>query len=180
MIGAVEFEHEFAGTIMCRACHGRPPGNNPYEDWAGDAHARAFKSLATDAAAAAGKKRGVSAPQKAPQCLKCHATAYGFSENQVTDMVELAEGVACESCHGPGMDYMPMEIMQDRERALEEGLILSDKKICMRCHNEESPFWKADRYTLKDGTKTGFDFVQALAKLAHPRPAEDAGKAAEK
>lgn len=178
-IGAVELEHEFAGTIMCKACHGRPPGSNPCEDWARDAHARAFKTLGTSEGKAAGARLGAPDPQKAPKCLKCHATACYFGEERVTDLVEIEEGVACESCHGPGMDYMPMDVMRDRERSGTAGLILSDKKVCMRCHNEENPFWKPDRYTLEDGSKVGFDFVQARAELSHPKPPQgaDAGRA---
>jgi hypothetical protein len=41
---------------------------------------------------------------------------------------------------------------------------------CTQCHNEQSPTWKADRYTTKDGKKVGFDVEQAAAKIAHPNP----------
>ena len=38
------------------------------------------------------------------------------------------------------------------------------------CHNERSPTWDPERYTVADGTKSGFDYDQATAKVAHLNP----------
>jgi hypothetical protein len=43
-------------------------------------------------------------------------------------------------------------------------------KSCAQCHNDQSPTWKADRYTTKDGRKVGFDPDQAYPKIKHENP----------
>ena len=62
--------------------------------------------------------------------------------------------------------------MEDRQKSIEAGLLIPDKNLCVKCHNDQSPTWKADRYALADGTKVGFDFEQASKKIAHPNPAK--------
>jgi hypothetical protein len=41
---------------------------------------------------------------------------------------------------------------------------------CKKCHNEESPNWDPQRYTLADGKRVGFDFKQAWQKIDHSNP----------
>ena len=74
--------------------------------------------------------------------------------------------VQCEACHGPGSDYMKMNIMKDKKLAIENGLILPDEKVCKKCHNENVPPQFA--------SKEPFDFVKMKAKGVHaiPAPAE--------
>lgn len=37
-------------------------------------------------------------------------------------------------------------------------------------HNDENPTWDPEKYTLKDGTKAGFDYEQAVKVIAHKNP----------
>jgi hypothetical protein len=92
--------------------------------------------------------------------LKCHATAYNFSEAKVTESVPVEEGVSCESCHGPGKDYMKKSVMEDKDAAIEAGLVIPDEQTCKKCHNEESPNYKP------------FDFAARWEEIKHPVPKE--------
>ena len=68
-------------------------------------------------------------------------------------------GVQCEACHGPGKDYKKKSIMQDREKAVANGLIIPDEKTCQKCHNENVP--------KQFQPKEKFDFAKMKAKGAH-------------
>ena len=86
------------------------------------------------------------APVESPECLRCHATGWDLSEEQRTQFLKPAfkieDGVQCETCHGPGEDYKTLKIMKDRSLALKAGLMIGDEKLCLTCHNEQSPAWK--------------------------------------
>ncbi|MFH0909300.1 MAG: hypothetical protein V1929_11100 [bacterium] len=58
--------------------------------------------------------------------------------------------------------------MKNIDMAKAAGL-LDAKESCTLCHNDKSPSWKADRYTLEDGSKVGFDFEQAYEKIKHEK-----------
>jgi len=72
--------------------------------------------------------------------------------------------------HGAGKDYRKKKIMIDRELAISKGLVPQTEAVCLSCHNDESPAWKPDRYTLEDGSLAGFDYDQAVQAIAHPVP----------
>jgi hypothetical protein len=160
----------YAGTKSCGMCHKKAEKGDQLGKWQASAHAKAFERLGTPEAKAAGAKAGVDDPQKSGKCLKCHSTAYNFTEAVATDKLTPEEGVSCESCHGPGKNYKSKTVMEDKEKCIAAGMVYPATKSCERCHNEKSPTWKADRYTTKDGKKTGFDVEQAAEKIKHPDP----------
>jgi YVTN family beta-propeller protein len=47
-----------------------------------------------------------------------------------------AQGVQCESCHGPGSEYMAQAVMLDPVAAADGGLRKVDRTVCARCHTE--------------------------------------------
>ncbi len=49
-------------------------------------------------------------------------------------------------------------------------MIIPTEAVCTKCHNDESPAWDPQKYTLADGSKAGFDFEQAVKVIAHPVP----------
>ena len=164
----------FVGVKSCAMCHKKADGGDQYGKWMASAHAGAYAALGKDDAKAAGAKVGVADPQKSGKCLKCHTTAYNFTEElQVkgeAPKITVEDGVTCESCHGAGKNYKAKAVMMDRAKAIEGGMIYPAAKNCEKCHNEQSPSWKADRYTTKDGKKVGFDLEQAVEKIKHPDP----------
>lgn len=160
----------FVGTKLCMSCHKKAETGDQAGKWQASAHAKAFEVLASAEAKAVGAKAGVEDPQKSGKCLKCHATAYLFSEEKKLEKPAPEEGVSCESCHGGGKNYKSKETMQDRAKCIAGGMVYPATKSCERCHNDQSPTWKADRYTTKDGKKVGFDVEQAAKKIEHPNP----------
>jgi len=163
-------EHKYAGVVKCKRCHEATAIGDQYGWWLGGKHAKAFETLATDQAKKWASEAGVADAQTDDRCFKCHTTAHGVPDEMVSRKFDRQAGVQCEACHGAGKDYRKKKIMIDRELAISKGLVPQTKEVCVTCHNDESPAWKPDRYTLKDGTKTGFDFDQAVAAIAHPVP----------
>jgi hypothetical protein len=157
----------------CAMCHKKDDKGNQYAKWQSMGHSKAYERLATEEAKAVAAKLGIDDPQSSGKCLKCHSTAYFFTEEPQTAEVTVENGVSCQSCHGPGADYKKKSVMENREEAIANGMVYPAKeKSCTRCHNDTSPTWKADRYTLPSGEKTGFDVNQAYEKIKHERPAK--------
>ncbi|MBI4651244.1 cytochrome c family protein [Candidatus Desantisbacteria bacterium] len=111
---------KYVGAKECGICHTGKKMKNIYENWQKQGHSRAFERL-----------KGVD--KENPNCLKCHTTGYG--KEKLYAEVNL-EGVQCEACHGPGSLYRPIDIMEDRKRSNELGLIfpIDPMKVCRECH----------------------------------------------
>ena len=148
----------YVGVKTCGICYKKEDSGNQLGVWEKSPHAKAFETLGTPAAKEAGKKAGIDDPQKSGKCLKCHSTAYNFTESVATEKIKPEDGVTCESCHGPGKKYMAKSTMEDRAKAIEAGLVYPATKSCTLCHNSESPMFK------------GFDEKTYVEKIAHPDP----------
>lgn len=155
---SLALDHEFAGVTKCKMCHKKPEQGEQFVKWEASDHAKAFATLGTPEAKAAGEKLGISDPQTSPKCLKCHSTAYYFSEAVVSSAIPVEEGISCESCHGPGADYLKKSIMENRDEAIANGLIIPNQETCVKCHNPESPSYQP------------FNFEEKWAKIAHSIP----------
>jgi len=160
--------HEIIGAPACKACHGARTGDQ-WKTWTESAHARAFETLASDAALKIAADRGIENPQQSEACLECHTTRGILGADvPVSEKGKYAdaEGVGCESCHGPGSDYKPGSVMKDPNAARAAGLVMDrSEQACTRCHNEKSPTFKS------------FDFEQRWAEIAHPVPGAEATQA---
>jgi Cytochrome c554 and c-prime len=156
--------HKFVGPDKCKMCHNSPAKGAQYTKWSESKHAKAYETLATDEAKKLAQAKGIADPQKADDCLKCHVTGHGAPADQLGDKVKAEQGVTCESCHGPGGDYMAMAVMKDHAKAVAAGLVDPNEETCKKCHNSESPTFK------------GFDFAAASAAIAHPNPQKAGGK----
>jgi hypothetical protein len=154
-------KHKYVSPSQCKPCHADEKKGDQYGHWAKSKHAKAFDSLASDQAKEVGKKQTppIDDPQKSEKCLKCHLTESGLTPAALADGYEKGKGVGCESCHGPGDDYMDISAMKDKKKAIEAGLVVPDEKVCVKCHNKESPTFKE------------FDYKAMLPKVAHPNPA---------
>jgi hypothetical protein len=175
--GAAGGEFQYVGAKKCRTCHKKELIGNQYGHWEDSRHAKAFETLASDKALEYAQKKGIQGPpQKADECVKCHVTAYGADPSEIgLKPLNPADGVQCESCHGPGSGYKKKKIMSDREEAVANGLVIPDEEVCLRCHNDESPAWDPAKYVLADGSPAGFDFEQAKKEIEHPIPEDVKG-----
>jgi YD repeat-containing protein len=163
-------EHEYTGFKKCKSCHKKEAIGNQIGVWMESKHAKAYETLATEKSKKWAAEAGVGDPQTDERCIKCHSTAHGVPDDMVSKKFDRTAGVQCESCHGPGKDYRKKKIMIDHDKAVEKGLILPTAAVCTTCHNDESPAWDPKRYTLADGSTTGFDYDQAAKAIAHPVP----------
>lgn len=151
-------DYEYIGALKCKMCHNKPATGEQYKIWSESLHAKAMESLKSEASLKYAAEHGIADPSTDAKCIKCHSTA-GAIDASVNAGVKPAEGVSCESCHGPGSKYKTTTIMKDRKLALANGLIVPDKKTCEGCHNEKNPFFKP------------FNYEESLKKIAHPNPA---------
>jgi hypothetical protein len=163
---AGEASHAYVGSEKCKMCHNSPAKGAQYTKWAESQHAKAWQTLASDAAKKIATEKGIADPQKAPECLKCHVTGHGAPSALLTDKYKVEEGVGCEACHGPGGDYWKMNVMKDPAAAKAAGLVAPTEETCKGCHNEGSPTFK------------GFDWKTYYPKVAHEYP--EAGAAEKK
>lgn len=159
-------EYRYIGSNKCaKMCHKGEKKGKQLEIWKQSKHAGAYATLATEQSKEVAKKMGIKKnPQKVPECLRCHVTAYGVKKDLVDPTCTYEEGVGCESCHGPGSEYRKLKNMKSHDLAVATGLWKPDEKVCVKCHNEESPTYKP------------FNFEEEVKKDAHPVP----GKAAKK
>jgi hypothetical protein len=167
---ALSSAHDFVGAKKCKSCHGKEAIGNQYGVWLESGHAKALDTLATDQAKEWATEAGVADPQVDDRCVKCHITAHDVPAERLGRKYSRADGVSCEACHGAGKAYRKKKIMIDREVAESKGLVPQSEAICLECHNDESPAWNPERYTQADGSKSGFDYDQALKEIAHPVP----------
>jgi hypothetical protein len=170
---AALIEHDFVGARKCKSCHGKELMGDQHSTWLAGPHHRGFEILKGPDALAVGEVlRLKAAPAESPECLICHVTAYGIPETRIREPLTQADGVQCESCHGPGRDFRKKKIMSNLKRARAKGLWdpANDHGICLRCHNSQSPTHDPQRYTLADGSTTDFDYEQAMGEILHPIP----------
>jgi len=149
-------DRKYVGASACKLCHKAELQGRQYVIWQGSAHARSSVNLSTEAAAAIAKDAGVADPAGSPHCLGCHAPLAAKAPELK------AEGVTCEVCHGPGSAYRKLNIMQDRAKAAQNGLVVcadasAIQASCLACH--ESAHGKV------------FDFEKSWDAIKHPVPA---------
>jgi hypothetical protein len=157
-------KHQFQGAAKCKMCHNTAAQGKIFDKWMASKHAQAFTTLASEEAKKIGTAKGIADPQKADACLKCHVTGHGAAAELLGTKYLATEGVTCESCHGAGGDYWKNDVMKavaaGTMKADSVGLVVKpDEKTCVRCHNAESPTFKA------------FAFKDYWPKIEHSIPA---------
>ncbi len=166
--GSEDKEFKYGGVKTCKACHTTKKSGAQYKIWKASKHAKAFETLKSPEALKIAKEKGIDDPSKSEKCLKCHVTAFTAPAELKGPKLTMEEGVSCESCHGPGSAYKKKKIMiaiwEGKEDGAKYGLIKPDEKVCLSCHNEESPTYKP------------FNFEERVAEIAHPVPEKKAAK----
>jgi hypothetical protein len=149
-------ELTYAGAEACKLCHKAKLQGRQHVIWEESSHSKAFAILSTPEAAEIGRAAGIADPPANAQCLGCHAPLAAKAPDLKS------EGVTCEVCHGPGSAYKKLSVMEDRAKAVQNGLILyggdrgAIQTHCLKCH----------------GNPHGnpFDFGAAWDKIKHPIP----------
>ncbi|MHC4695664.1 MAG: multiheme c-type cytochrome [Planctomycetota bacterium] len=143
----------YVGSKKCKKCHMKQN-----KSWKAGKKAKALDVLLPGQATEVKAKFDLDSStdySKDETCLACHTTGYGHEggyfmpdpadEKAVKKAKKLA-GVGCESCHGPGGEYVKLfdEIMKSKrtykvEEVYAAGLRKIDEATCTGCHNEKSP-----------------------------------------
>jgi hypothetical protein len=170
-------ENKYIGADKCKSCHGSPDSGDQYSAWKTMDHAKAFEALASEEAKKAGADKGIADPQKADECVRCHVTAFGKPETEIKKGFDRANGVQCESCHGPGEAHLKARFAAAAKGDAPQGYVqipadeiiaVPKMETCVECHNDQSPTYKE------------FCFHEFGAKVRHlnpkkPRTAVDIG-----
>ena len=155
-------EHGYVGSSTCGMCHKSEKQGSQLSIWEGSKHAQAYTALTTEKADEIAKSKGFNTKAvETPECLKCHASGYNVDAKLLAAKFKIEDGVQCETCHGPGADYKSKKIMENKEEAIANGLMVPEniEEFCITCHNAESP------------TYVEFNFETMWDKIKHPVPA---------
>jgi hypothetical protein len=135
------------GSCSATACHGSVQPRketkvlqNEYSTWVvQDKHAKAQQVLSNPVSMRIAKILGLPDAAHAPKCLLCHAL-YVAPEQKAREF-DIAEGVSCESCHGPALAWLGPHTSRTQTHAQNIALGLYDTKDlvhrtekCMSCH----------------------------------------------
>ncbi len=145
-----------AASCATSSCHGGPragvssadaPRGSEYPLWLeSDPHAQSWKTLSSDASVQILTKLGILRVGKIANlaayenCLACHNTDRKIGIDQLTPRI--AEGVGCESCHGPseswyGRHYQGPDSAKNATAILgltDSRSLVQRAKICSTCH----------------------------------------------
>ncbi len=119
-------EGEHVGSGACRSCHAAE-----YKSWKRSPHRKAMGSLG------AGEADEVD-------CVRCHASpvASGPEPQELSGFLR-AEGVGCESCHGPGQAHLDdpgKDTILGLGESCAECVI---EEVCTTCHTSSwDPGWE--------------------------------------
>jgi len=157
-------EPVYVGVRVCSECHSGPEAGHQFSTWRLTPHAKAFATLSMEESTEIARLSGIpEAPHTARVCLGCHATAADAEEWERDETFLIEDGIQCETCHGPGSEYMDEEVMRNRELAMERGLKMPSGSTCMVCHGP-----KGSHEAVLSGEP--YDLEKALQTIGHPRP----------
>lgn len=148
-------ERTYVGADACKLCHKAELQGRQFVIWEESLHAKSFSGLTSARAAEIGRSLGVANPATNAQCLGCHAPL----ASKAPELKD--EGVTCEVCHGPGSAYKKLSVMEDRDKAVQNGLVLypdagAIEAHCLKCH--------------QGAHDVPFDFKKAWDIVKHPVP----------
>ncbi|MGE3774556.1 MAG: multiheme c-type cytochrome [Gammaproteobacteria bacterium] len=137
------------GVVTCSGstCHGAAQPlaeskvmQNEFITWhREDRHARAYRSLLGEQGEKIAKNLGLASAANAPECLACHTNH--VPTEQRGKRYNVADGVACEACHGPASKWLGMHVTGEasREDNLKAGMYPTEDpvaraQLCLSCH----------------------------------------------
>lgn len=136
------------GSCAATSCHGsvKPVAasrilQNEYSTWIlQDKHSRAYQALTGDVGERMARILKLNAKaEESPKCLACHALY--TTPGQRGRPFEIADGVSCESCHGPASAWLGPHTTRDwpHEKSVALGMrdtrnVIHRTGLCLECH----------------------------------------------
>lgn len=163
--------YEGVATCAGSTCHGRAEGNgavvrqDEIATWQepsspSGAHSRAYAVLGSRRGRQIAETLGLGAATSAPACLGCHATYVPQTQRGARFLT--ADGVGCESCHGPAENWLAVHYARPATHAsnVSAGLVPLDRpqvraQVCLDCHY--------------GSTDTGQFVTHEMMAAGHPR-----------
>ncbi|WP_439815813.1 multiheme c-type cytochrome [Zavarzinia sp. CC-PAN008] len=102
------------------------------------AHSRAYKILEEPRSVRIAQNLGLPDAKTAKICLDCHA--YNVVDTRRGRQFNIADGVACEACHGPGQNWLGSHVSgATHAQNIAAGLFPTEEPIaraelCLSCH----------------------------------------------
>jgi hypothetical protein len=110
-IAVSESDYTYVGTKKCKSCH-----LDVHKSWEKTKMGTAFETLKPGHAREAKLSFGFDADKDYTAdatCLPCHTTGFGKpggyeipADKRAARKMKARQGVGCESCHGPGSEYV--------------------------------------------------------------------------
>jgi hypothetical protein len=174
-------DFEYVGSNGCKMCHKKEEKGSQFSKWEATAHAKAFETLKSEAAAKIAADKGLTVDAwKTPECVICHTTGFDNGGYEINDdsfwnpatddkiankavkRMNGLQAVGCEVCHGAGSKYKSSKIMKSiyagEAEGKDFGLNQISEETCLVCHNENSPTFKP------------FNYTERIKKIEHPMP----------
>jgi YVTN family beta-propeller protein len=127
----------YVGALACGVCHGAESDSRVFGKWRFSGHAQAYAVLGTERGVEIAREMEVAGdPQESDLCLGCHTTGAFDPAGSFSEDFDVAQGVQCESCHGPGSEYMAEAVMLDPVAAVDAGLREVGQETCRTCHTD--------------------------------------------
>ena len=150
-----EFTHLGVASCAASQCHGSAiPRDatgvlqNEYVTWTqADPHSKAYEVLSNEQSQRIAARLGIGNAREASECLGCHADYVPAAQRG--DKFQLADGVACEACHGGAEQWLASHYNSGsvtRADNLAAGMYPTNSaaaraELCLSCHlGSESKF----------------------------------------
>ncbi len=160
--GARARQPVYVGARVCARCHDGPGAGHQFSLWLLSKHSMAYAALARPEAKKIAELSGIRLdPQDSFTCLGCHSSGAQAEDWEKDATFRVEDGVQCETCHGPGSEYIAADVMADREAAMAAGLRRPNRDTCLRCHKPKGTHVAVLR-------SPQLDVGEAMARIAHP------------
>jgi Zn-finger protein len=142
---------KFLGSQSCSAssCHGGAGDkSNQYTIWSTRDfhHARPYATLQTARSERLAEVLKISDPTQSARCTVCHAPFQTVPAERLSKEVKIAEGISCETCHGPAENWIRSHTRPDYTYADRVAAGMRDLKnlyvranTCVACHQNIDP-----------------------------------------
>src|SRR4051812_45701272 len=142
---------KFLGSQSCSAssCHGGAgEKSNQYTIWSTHDfhHARPYATLETARSERLAEVLKIGNPTQSSRCTVCHTPFQTVPAERLGHDAKIAEGISCETCHGPAENWIRSHTRPDYKHANRVAAGMRDLKnlyvranTCVACHQNIDP-----------------------------------------